>query len=565
MLSFDSAKGEPAAQPEQQACPTDKCCATARGIRLVGLALVLVVISALAGTGLARLLQPPRNPPAPAPKAQAPILFRGWPQKPDLVFLLSAQMHGYLLPCGCSKPQIGGLERRYNFLESLRARGWPVVPLDLGDIAQKQGHRDLPNLQGMVKYLYAMKALKAMDYQAVSFGEYEANLPNGLVLGTLAMWPLQHPEEKPLFLAANLAEPTPGELNVHPMHVVKMPGSAVTVGVTAIIGPSVTKQITEQSVKFSPTAQVLPDVLKQMADKKVDFRVLLYHGSAAQQQVKGKPPEAKALAEAFPEFDLILCLSESDEPSANPILVHHKTGRTTMIVSLGHKSKYVGVVGVTRSGRQATLFDLKYQLVELTPYFATPPEKENDQPILKLMEEYTAELKKDNSLEKYPQAKHPMQVAVNDKVPTYVGSQVCKGCHKEAYKVWENSGHAHAYQTLVDATKPSLRQYDPECIVCHTVGFGYQSGFKTAELTPKLKDVGCESCHGPASEHVKDKTDESWYKLLNPWKAPPNEAPKAKEARQLRIDLFCQKCHDIDNDVHWTHGGFEKKWPLIAH
>jgi len=29
-----------------------------------------------------------------------------------------------------------------------------------------------------------------------------------------------------------------------------------------------------------------------------------------------------------------------------------------------------------------------------------------------------------------------------------------------------------------------------------------------------------------------------------------------------QIDIFCQKCHDIDNDVHWK---FDKTWPKIVH
>ena len=62
--------------------------------------------------------------------------------------------------------------------------------------------------------------------------------------------------------------------------------------------------------------------------------------------------------------------------------------------------------------------------------------------------------------------------------------------------------HAHAYKTLVDAKKPGNRQYDPECIVCHTVGFGHETGFRTAEKTPKLKDLGCEACHGPSTPHA---------------------------------------------------------------
>src|SRR5947209_14191611 len=60
-------------------------------------------------------------------------LFAGW-AKPQVALLLSGQMHGYLQPCGCSEPQYGGLARRYNFLQSLKDRGWPVVLVDLGDL-----------------------------------------------------------------------------------------------------------------------------------------------------------------------------------------------------------------------------------------------------------------------------------------------------------------------------------------------------------------------------------------------------------------------------------------------
>src|SRR5882724_6944156 len=54
-------------------------------------------------------------PPPPVVESR-PIedLFRDWPanRKPDVVLVLSGQEHGYLQPCGCSKPQLGGLVRR---------------------------------------------------------------------------------------------------------------------------------------------------------------------------------------------------------------------------------------------------------------------------------------------------------------------------------------------------------------------------------------------------------------------------------------------------------------------
>ena len=181
------------------------------------------------------------------------------------------------------------------------------------------------------------------------------------------------------------------------------------------------------------------------------------------------------------------------------------------------------------------------------------------------MEEYTDELKRDNFLGKYGQMKHPMQAAAKGKMPVFVGSERCISCHPSAGAVWHKTKHSDAYQTLVDKKLPSNRQYDPECIVCHTVGFGYQTGFTTADKTPKLENVGCESCHGPGSRHSNNPADAEQLALINPWKAPPGESAVQKARRLRRIDDFCQKCHDTENDVTWTENGFERKWPKIVH
>jgi hypothetical protein len=153
-------------------------------------------------------------------------------------------------------------------------------------------------------------------------------------------------------------------------------------------------------------------------------------------------------------------------------------------------------------------------------------------------------------------------VAVPGVAPTFVGTEKCKKCHESAYDIWKDSKHAHAYETLEKAKGPSLRQHDAECIACHVVGFGYETGYTNAERTPHLKDVGCESCHGPGSEHVKNSRDEKWYPLLNPWKPKENETAAEKDLRQLRIDKFCQSCHDLDNDVKYS---FKKRWPDVDH
>jgi hypothetical protein len=81
----------------------------------------------------------------------------------------------------------------------------------------------------------------------------------------------------------------------------------------------------------------------------------------------------------------------------------------------------------------------------------------------------------------------------------YVGSQACKACHPLEYAKWRSTGHSRAYATLEEVGS----QFDPECVLCHVVGMDYQSGFVSAEKTPHLKNVDCETCHGPGSAHAK--------------------------------------------------------------
>ena len=178
----DSTDHDDAADASGRPAPEKKPTCT-RGLAFQLAALGLIVVSGLAGTGLARWLQTPHTV---APSILSPRLFAGW-EKPDLVLVVSGEQHGYLLPCGCSHPQKGGLERRYNLIEALRERGWPVDSVDLGNVPQIIAPAGLPNIQGLIKYRYAMKAMKAMGYTAVGIGEYEASMPLAKTLDEYAL------------------------------------------------------------------------------------------------------------------------------------------------------------------------------------------------------------------------------------------------------------------------------------------------------------------------------------------------------------------------------------------
>ena len=80
----------------------------------------------------------------------------------------------------------------------------------------------------------------------------------------------------------------------------------------------------------------------------------------------------------------------------------------------------------------------------------------------------------------------------------FVGSAKCRSCHLKEYMSWRKTKHAKVYEQLQGDEKKN-----PECLKCHTTGYGKPSGFSSEDATPLMKDVGCEVCHGPGSTHCE--------------------------------------------------------------
>ena len=125
--------------------------------------------------------------------------------------------------------------------------------------------------------------------------------------------------------------------------------------------------------------------------------------------------------------------------------------------------------------------------------------------------------------------------------------------------IWKHSGHGHAYKTLADLDPP--RNFDPECVSCHVVGwhpskfFPYQGGFESLETTPQLANTGCEDCHGPGEKHCAAEMGDNEALQLKYRKAVVITKEQSKKEQ-------CMTCHDIDNSPDFD---FDKYWPLIEH
>ena len=552
---------------------------------------------------------PTTNTPEPTP---APIdvpsvgglkLFTTWPkdQNPALVLIFSGQTYGYLSPCGCSRPQMGGLERRANLMDSLRAKGWPVVGIDLGDVAPPKGVEK----QNLLKYRTTMKSLAEMGYVAVGLGEYDFSTQLFLLLSS---YTLSNPNKPPIILAANLQGVTRDNMGkvtkfypranffagaeakdrpmVEGFEVLAQPGKPAF-GIVSVIGPTIADKVVALDKTFDfprsnkgivTTAAVIEESLAQMAKHPAnpDLKVLLY---------VGKMDEARAAAEAFPQFQIVLCQSDDSLPPTFPTAVNN--GKT-QIVQVGHKGQNVGAMGVFKT---ATGYDLRYQLIELTEEYLTPEgaEAEKNHKVLKLQEEYALMVKDQNLLKLHTdkQSQHSAQIQSPDAKLTYIGAAACAQCHPAEFGVWSKTKHNHAYEALEKyAKRPSNRQFDGECLICHTTGMEYQGGFKDAKTTPKLLNNGCENCHGPGSGHATQPTNKQFLTFLAPWKTKPTDkmpdtelmkkvadirevdraASKLINAEQLgtidRVVNICRKCHDSENDPKFD---IYKYFPQINH
>ncbi len=556
-----------------------------------GLLLALIPCGLLA-LGIAFVATAAPQPGGPAPSANAAAdPFASWPKdtKPEAVLVITGQTYGYLQPCGCSRPQIGGLERRANFMKAIKARGWPVAGLDLGDILPVVG---IVPEQVVLKYATTLPALRDMGYLAVGAGK--AEFTNGLfqILNQYA----GKKEQPPYLLAGNVAAsfggkitrredafPGPGTRSmVGLVEVAEVGGTPV--GVASVVGPSVQKAVAALGAKalvaFTPEKDALTEAVKLLADhaKKPQVNVLLYQGTVE---------EAKAIAKDFPQFRVVTALSADSEPPETAETITHADGRQTLILQVGHKGRYVGVVGVFR-GAEGKL-DLRYTLVSLGEEYITPgteAEARQANPALPLLEEFAAQVKSRNLLGKFPEYPAPGQAQTPKVNLTYIGSEACKKCHEAEYTKWQQTPHSHAFDTLEKTAKrPSLRQFDGECVICHTVGLGYKSGFRSDLTTPHLKHVGCESCHGPGSGHSADPKEPTLLALQSPWRKEAGDrlpdiatieklaaiTPAQRDAVPLTagqkraltgVSNMCAGCHDTENDPRFD---LVKYWPKVAH
>ncbi|MBM4365406.1 MAG: cytochrome C554 [Deltaproteobacteria bacterium] len=156
-----------------------------------------------------------------------------------------------------------------------------------------------------------------------------------------------------------------------------------------------------------------------------------------------------------------------------------------------------------------------------------------------------------------------LSARAGDSAHLYAGATKCKTCHGkeeigDQYKVWSESKHAHAMESL---KTDKAREWgakkgiaDPstakECVECHTTAYTAPAELKGSKYSID-EGVSCEACHGAGNDYKKKST------MID---------VKLAEAAGLvpQTEQVCTQCHN-DKSPAWTSFDYAAAKAKIAH
>jgi hypothetical protein len=419
---------------------------------------------------------------------------------------LSGRLEGRLEPCGCAGGQLGGLARRaFTLLED---RDY--------DLLIEGGDTTLDGTALDVQKLYT--ALTALDrsvsrYHALAVGPRDLAMPLGDLIDFRGGFVVPS-------VSSDLDAPADhADWPAHRSVEHRIPGGA-TVRIAALTR-ALPEELREAGFRLQEPADAWTRALEGIAAD--TLRVLLVHGSL---------DTARAAATLAPQPDLVVAIDRATvEPPRDPETVHG-----IPVVSPGTRGRFLLDVTIARRGGRPQI--LRYRPIPLrASQTAKGAMEDRDVAALVLAHRHTVE---QLGLREELAERRPTATGAD-----YVGSSRCTGCHPSAAASLAASTHARAWQTLERAAEPDRYGWPvthyPDCVACHTVGYGEQTGFVSPERTPDLAGVGCEACHGPASAHVADPTRHAL-------------GPVAATA--------CDRCHDFEQSPDFD---YQRRWQKIRH
>ncbi len=411
---------------------------------------------------------------------------------------------GRLEPCGCFTGQHGGLTRLRTWLDAEKSAS-PVLNLDVGGAIAGSADYDL------IQYRYLARAYASMGYAALNMGGREAAVSAKELVALAAGSPVP-------MISASLVDAATRKEILPPYQIVQRGG--LRIGILGVVSPD-SVPTPGDGLAILALDEAINRHLPALAAQS-DLVVLLAFA---------KESEMRRLARDY--FEISLILGGDVAGPTQDILRENDS----IILYTTNQARSVGTLTANVSGEtRKRLVDPAYQIRLLEE--GIPQHKE----LLDYVKQFRREIRDTRLAIDDPHSVDPNAIPGVTTTATFVGSASCQSCHPQAYETWQKSGHGHAFETLVKNGSDA----DPHCIACHTVGFGQPSGYRRPMGANSLVDVGCESCHGAASEHVDKHA---------------HGKPTSFRFRPLGPG-DCVTCHqgEFSRPFDW-----DKFWPAIAH
>jgi Cytochrome c554 and c-prime len=369
--------------------------------------------------------------------------------KPALI-VISGDTDGWIVPCGCTANQSGGLLRRGTYLNDLRKTA-NLIYADVGGATSGNSPYQQAKLEAI------LNGEKQMGIAAHNLGKSE------LAFGPDALRNLAT-KTGVTFISAN-TRATDGQPLALPLIILPLDGKRIAL--VGVVDPTyATNQITADDPRSA--------IMSIIASHRTEFDSLIVLAYMPQN-------ELSKLADALPEADAVV-----GGPTGQPI-VPTMQGHV-LLAAATSKGKFLARLQVPQADHPWT-----GAVDELGPTLADDPTQ------LENLHAYLAILGQRD----FSAAQSGLVPPIPTGVPAdyrIAGSTSCISCHAAESAQWQSTHHASAWTTLVNKGF----QVDSYCQQCHTTGYGLPGGFESRSQSMALVSVGCESCHGPSLAHVHD-------------------------------------------------------------
>lgn len=367
-----------------------------------------------------------------------------------LSLIVSGDTSGWIVPCGCTSNQSGGLLRRGTYVRSLGGEA-TVLLADAGGAPGGASAYD------RVKFEAILKGEALMGLAAHNLGGPEVALGAEFLRDVARRTNIS-------FVSANVRDAR-SALIAPPVRVVEV--GQHRVALAGVVSP----QYTRTGLKIDDPRSALLSALSTLKEKYDWLVVLAYLPEDELQQ----------FAAQVPEIDAVI-----GGPTGQAI-APRAVGPVTLAAAT-KKGKFLVRLDFAGGGQRA----ITGQVVEMDSRFSDDPQQSAN------VQSYLAELKRLDLPVQQTSFFHPLPEQVAE-IYRIAGSDACISCHDADCELWRGSKHAHAWTSL---TKRAF-EVDAYCQQCHTTGFGLPGGFASVGRSVDRTSVGCESCHGPSWEHTR--------------------------------------------------------------